>query len=175
MKDGGAGQLGSSDLGVDDFFFGPIEGTDGDDVLRGDSANDIIKGVGGDDKLLGVAGNDTLNGGEGNDILRGGDGADELRGARGNDVLHGGAGNDRLIGGAGPGEDTFVFATGSGADKVVDFDVSEDVVRIGRGASDYDDLTIRQKGGDAIVKFSDVTIRFEDIDATDLTIDVFDF
>src|SRR3546814_9171761 len=46
-------------------------------------------------------------------------GADKLYGGDGPDHLIGGSGNDLLAGGA--GADWFVFASGSGADEIIDF------------------------------------------------------
>lgn len=96
-----------------------IEGTIGDDRLRGAeeadtvlarAGNDTVHGLDGDDTLgladgndraFGGLGNDTLMGGEGNDQLDGEDGDDALSGGVGNDLLSGGAGDDRLQGHAG--------------------------------------------------------------------------
>lgn len=81
-----------------------IIGTNGDDVLNGDTQpnpNDTIKGLGGDDELNGLLGDDILEGSNGNDTLDGGDGDDFLDGGTGLDTLAGGLGNDRLAGGSG--------------------------------------------------------------------------
>ncbi|CAH0192892.1 PQQ-dependent sugar dehydrogenase [Roseomonas sp. CECT 9278] len=61
--------------------------------------------------------------------LVGSSGADRLFGLDGNDSIVGGAGNDTMSGGA--GSDVFVFAPGSGADVVVDFDWATDDFAIG--------------------------------------------
>jgi Ca2+-binding RTX toxin-like protein len=68
----------------------------------------------------GTAGDDWLKGGTGAELLLGGAGSDDLQGGAGNDVLRGGAGHDGLTGGA--GVDTFVVARGGGPDWVVDFE-----------------------------------------------------
>ena len=60
--------------------------------------------------LQGWAQEDWLYGGAGNDTLSGGAGVDHLWGDRGNDRLTGGDGADR-----------FGFASGSGRDRVTDF------------------------------------------------------
>ncbi|MFN8701769.1 MAG: hypothetical protein ACK5X0_06560, partial [Rhodospirillales bacterium] len=58
----------------------------------------------------GKSGANTLVGAAGNDTIDGGGGADRIDGGSGNDWLTGGA-----------GVDTFLFASGSGSDRTVDF------------------------------------------------------
>jgi len=53
-----------------------IRGTDGDDVLEGDSGANRMRGLAGNDVLYGFAGDDTLDGGPGNDTMSGGLGDD---------------------------------------------------------------------------------------------------
>ncbi|MFO1209150.1 MAG: MJ1477/TM1410 family putative glycoside hydrolase [Amaricoccus sp.] len=84
-------------------------------TLNGTSAANTMTGTAEADTLAGKGGGDTISGLGGNDTLRG-DG--------GNDTITGGAGNDRLTGGT--GADTFVFALGSGADTITDFEKSRD-------------------------------------------------
>ncbi|KYG21639.1 hypothetical protein SE92_16370 [Bradyrhizobium sp. AT1] len=74
----------------------------------------------------GSVGHDTITGGVTNvsgsnfdDTITGSTGNDQLFGNSGNDLLGGGAGNDSLNGGT--GADTFAYATGGGADTIVDF------------------------------------------------------
>ncbi|MGE6779026.1 calcium-binding protein [Vreelandella titanicae] len=67
----------------------------------------VIQGTDGDDHLRGYASDDELNGGLGNDILNGG---------AGNDTLYGGAGDDEIIGGK--GVDTVLYGIGDGNDTV---------------------------------------------------------
>jgi serralysin len=71
-------------------------------------------------------------GGSGDDILRGNSIANKLRGSAGSDVLDGRAGNDVLVGGR--GADAFLFRSAlnasSNVDRVVDFDVREDTIRL---------------------------------------------
>ncbi len=104
-----------------------IDGDDGRDTLNGNNAGDTLNGGNGADLLSGGfgfdllngdAGADTLNGGNGFDTLNGGAGNDRLEGNGGGDVLDGGTGNDTLRGGV--GADTFVFADGSGHDRILD-------------------------------------------------------
>lgn len=115
-----------------------LSGAAGNDTLWGDGGSDTLYGGTGADQLYGGAwhdllfgdgGKDSLFGGSGNDDLFGGGGADRLWGGDGDDILDGGAGNDTLNGGAGAG--AFLFAVGSGRDRIVDFRVAEgDVLQI---------------------------------------------
>ena len=103
---------GSGNFAAGDSLFG-IENVSaglGNDTLIGNNVDNLLHGGSGNDSLSGAEGNDTLYGGNDNDILFGGDGADLLDGAGGNDTLTGGAGEDR-----------FLFLTGSGADRITDF------------------------------------------------------
>ena len=74
---------------------GPVDGTNGDDVMLPgyvDAQNDTIDGADGD--------NDVICAKDGDDIVDGGAGNDAISGGRGNDVLVGG-GADTFIGGSG--------------------------------------------------------------------------
>ena len=81
-------------------------------TINGSSGNDILRGTKADETLLGGAGNDDLRGGAGRDLLDGGHGEDYLYGGEDGDTLLGGAGNDTLSGGrdaqldGGAGDDT---------------------------------------------------------------------
>ena len=106
-----------------------LEGTDGDDSLRGGQAHDTLLGGDGDDWLSGSSGDDLLDGGAGDDNLRGDSGDDLLRGGDGNDVLVGGSGADALEGGAGDDE-----LTESGQGSTLDGGDGDDILRGGNGA-----------------------------------------
>ncbi len=82
-----------------------LTGNSAANALTGNSGANVIRGAGGSDGLAGAGG------------------ADNLRGAGGFDRLDGGAGNDCIFGGL--HGDTFVFADGSGRDRVMDFSVAE--------------------------------------------------
>ncbi|MEG4493151.1 calcium-binding protein [Microcoleus sp. D3_18_C4] len=108
--------------------------------LSGDARNNTATGGPGEDTVIGNGGNDTLRGNRGNDSIIGGDGDDFLYGGRDNDYLEGGDGNDLvsgefgndfLIGGA--GRDRFVLESGGGADVILDFQDSEDLITLSRG------------------------------------------
>lgn len=83
---------------------GTIENLDGsqfDDVLKGNASANNIRGLSGNDLIDGRAGDDVLGGGDGNDILLGNDGWDTLLGRGGRDILIGGKGRDKMDGGDG--------------------------------------------------------------------------
>lgn len=126
-------------------------GGDGNDKLYAKSGRDIVNGEQGNDKLYGGAGGDFLSGGAGSDFLNGGAGVDKIQGGKGDDVLIGGDKSDR-----------FVFKKGDGHDILKDFEAGIDIVRIGRGASDFDQLRFHQTDSGVDVSFSNVTITFED-------------
>ena len=73
-----------------------VDGTDGDDVLIGDSGWNQLRGLGGDDQLDGREATDRLEGGDGFDVLEGGAGDDDLRDGASGDRLSGGDGDDRF-------------------------------------------------------------------------------
>ena len=76
---------------VASVWAGTINGTKGNDMLRGSAKADKLYGLGGNDRLFGLAGNDYLNGGPGNDTVSGGPGADVLVCGPGRDVAVGDA------------------------------------------------------------------------------------
>ncbi len=78
-----------------------LNGSSGNDVLRGGTGINTLLGSTGDDQLFGNVGNDSLDGGDGNDKLYGFDGDDTLTAGIGNDLLYGHDGNDTLNGGDG--------------------------------------------------------------------------
>jgi Ca2+-binding RTX toxin-like protein len=91
-----------------------INGTTGDDRLRGTMRADVIRAL---------DGNDFVNARAGNDLVRAGKGDDDVQGDNGSDILFGGAGNDRLSGWnagdvawAGSGNDT--VGGGNGHDEL---------------------------------------------------------
>jgi len=145
-----------------------IDGGGGKDMLIGNGGKDMLRGGGGKDTLLGGGGKDHLEGGRGKDDVIGGGGRDTLEGdggrdsldgGGGRDVLDGGRGNDVLTGGRGP--DTFVFGTGSGRDRIADYQSGLDLIEIKSGASTFADLTISQVGEDARIQFSNVIVTVE--------------
>lgn len=94
------GALNTGDAAGDTFSaVEEFEGSQHDDVMRGDSTRDRLYGGDGDDVLAGRGENDKLVGGRGDDLLKGDDGRDLLRGDEGRDTLKGGKGDDTLEGG----------------------------------------------------------------------------
>jgi Ca2+-binding RTX toxin-like protein len=96
----------SGTTSIYDFGSNAIEGTPGNNEIKGTNAGDLIRGGAGDDKL---------DGGNGNDVIFGGDGKDGLQGSDGNDVIYGNAGDDTIDGGnhsdtiyGGEGNDDFI-------------------------------------------------------------------
>lgn len=89
-----------------------INGTSGNDKIKGRKSNDLVYGYEGNDKLIGKSGDDLLDGGMDND---------NLNGSKGDDYLLGGPGLDTLIGGKGAD----VFKTSKGIDMVNDFNLKQ--------------------------------------------------
>lgn len=131
-----------------------LGGGTGDDTISAGTGADILYGGQGDgsdvglnDSLSGGAGNDTIFASGGADYIEGGDGIDQLFGGGGGDTLVGGAGGDSLFGGGGDdtltggaGADLFSFGAGQGTDRITDFDVTEDILRIAGTTTDFTSL-----------------------------------
>jgi Ca2+-binding RTX toxin-like protein len=102
-----AGQVGVGRIaGIEELRAG-----DGDDII---DLTSLVYGLVDNTSIYGEGGNDHLWAADGNDNIYGGDGNDSISGGAGNDVLSGGAGADK-----------FQFTATSGADQIVDFQVSE--------------------------------------------------
>ena len=115
---------------------------------------------------------------------QGGGGADRLWGQGGNDRLFGGAGKDMLAGGGGRdllvgggGADVFVFGKGHGHDRIRDFTLDEDLIRLqpGSGVGGFEDLTLTQQGDDLRITTPQGQIWLEDISAAQISADDFLF
>jgi Ca2+-binding RTX toxin-like protein len=146
-----------------------ILGTNGDDILTGDSANNVLMGMRGSDSLDSGMGNDTLFGGKasdtlvgisgddamfgnrGADILNGGDGNDILLGGKGDDLLTGGLGNDSLTGG--DGKDRFLLSPYSGIDIIWDFEDGKDLLSLGNNLT-FSQLSITQENSATFFRLS---------------------
>lgn len=138
-----------------------IEGTEGDDELKGTSANELIIAKGGDDEVdakggddcvIGGTGEDDLDGGTGKDIIVGGEGKDDLHGGSNSDTLYGDGGNDEIDGES--GDDTIYG--GPGNDEIKG-KAGEDYLD---GGADTDDLN----GGSG----TDTCVNGETIDNCEL-------
>ena len=106
-------------------------------MLFGDAGDDLVYGNLGSDTLDGGAGADTVRGGQGDDVLTGGDGADFVSGDLGADTMTGGA-----------GADTFHSFTGSGVDRILDFNLTDgDRLQLDAGNT----FTVAQQGADTVL------------------------
>lgn len=153
-----------------------LNGAAGDDMLIGGAGNDSLDGGGGNDTLIGGAGADTILGGAGADTLEGSSGGDDLFGGNGNDTLFGGGGNDELYGEA--GADVFIFTTGTGTDRIKDFEDGIDVIDLASFAlaSSFADVlaAATQVGANIRLDFNaSNSIILENVDLADL--DAMDF
>ena len=92
-----------------------------------------------------------LNGNSGNNLLVGMGGNDKIIGAAGDDELWGLSGSDELFGGS--GADTFAFVSGDGIDRIADFDVQSDVIRIIGHVLDFEDLSVADSSEGAVVGY----------------------
>ncbi len=96
------------------------EGNDslhGIEDIAGSAHADMILGDDQANRLMGGPGDDDIAGGAGNDIIIGNEGADRLSGDSGHDLLIGGG-----------GADIFVFAPGTGYDRIRDFQPGLDII-----------------------------------------------
>lgn len=127
-------RIGNQTFDIAAQLAGPVT-TDRADTIGTFLGNTLIDARGGDDRItdlsgsntvLGGAGDDRILTGIGNDVLSGGGGKDRLTAGDGNDRLDGGAGADVLTGGR--GADDFVFARGTGRDRITDFGTGADMI-----------------------------------------------
>ncbi|MCW2292450.1 Ca2+-binding RTX toxin-like protein [Pseudomonas sp. BIGb0408] len=127
-----------------------VQGTSGNDNLRGYASNDTIAAGGGDDWIYGEAGNDSLIGNEGNDQIYGG---------AGDDVLDGGEGSDYLVGGA--GSDLYKFAPGWGQDTLENYDTDAaklDAIVFSEGIAPTD-ITVTRSSDNLVLSLADSADR----------------
>ncbi len=132
---------------------------------------------------INLTGNDLaqrINGNDGNNVLSGLGGRDVLRGLAGNDTISGDEGNDTLSGGA--GADTFVFTSGWGQDRIVDFEVALATEVIDLSAvveiTDFADLVanhLSEQAGHAVITVGASQIRLAGVSAASLTAEDFLF
>ena len=108
-----------------------IDGTGGNNVIKGNSDFENIYGYGGNDTIYGGAGEDLIDGGNGNDIIYSGAGDDLIRsGKTGENTLYGGAGDDRVYG----GNDDDTLYGGAGDDHI--FGVDDNDILYGSAGDD---------------------------------------
>lgn len=120
------------------------------------------------DWLQGGDGRDLLAGGTGDDHILGGGGRDQLQGGKGRDFLDGGSGADLLYGGA--GADIFVLRTGTGADRIMDFQDGADRILIRGFANSFRDLDLDDTAAGTRIRITGNTFALvEGISADQLT------
>lgn len=117
----------------------PTVSPDEDSSEDNNGSIQLIEGTDGDDELRGESGNNTLDGGAGNDSLFGGNQFDRLNGGDGDDLLDGGDGITIYNGGA--GSDLFVINNDVLTDWVQDFELGVDNIGLADGVT-FDQLEI---------------------------------
>ena len=179
-----------------------LDGGAGNDIVRGGEGADTL--IGGDgidtadyrDSAAGVsidlatgaasggdADGDTLSsierafGSDFADVLTGDDENNLLYGYAGDDVLNGGAGNDILRGGE--GQDNFVFTTSSGRDRILDFNIGEDLIDLtdfGFNTFSEIEALLSEEDGSVIIQLSDTdSIHLDGVEIDDLSFVDFNF
>jgi D-alanyl-D-alanine carboxypeptidase len=145
-----------------------LRGTADSDSLVAGAGNDKLFGFAGSDMLSGAGGDDPLNGGTDNDVLVGGDGKDILLDYDGGDVMTGGAGADQFWSTAFDVPDTPMVIT--------DFEVGEDLLKIGRLGMTFEQLSIQDTPSGALIYESGHLLAvLSGVDAAKLTADSFIF
>lgn len=127
------------------------------DFLEGTAGNDTLKGFNLDDILTGGAGNDSLDGGSGADVAYGGDGWDTITGA---ETVSGGAGSDLISGGQ-------LILAGSGNDSV-STNAQEAYVDLGGG--ELDQATIGGEDSQVVGSDADDTITLSNLSGQFVTL-----
>ena len=125
---------GSDVVAVDDIFSGIYSGLDPasrrwdavEELLLGDG-NDLMDGTS-NRMMPSTTVSMTVRGGNGDDVFWGGSFYSAFFGDAGNDTLIGGRGDDTLTGG--DGADVFVFASQSDNDVIMDFNATQDKIRL---------------------------------------------
>ena len=147
----------------------------------GDNYDSIenLYGTAYDDDLTMDGGDSLLNGRAGDDILDAGAGNDRVYGGAGDDIIIGGEGDDFLIGQS--GADTFVFAEGSGNDRISGFEDGIDMLEFvseispAIGLTFFSQLVVTQQGLHTVVEYNNDTVTLLYFDADDLTADDVNF
>lgn len=131
-----------------------LNGQHGFDALFGGGGADTLNGSHGNDYLLGEAGRDRLVGGNGADTLLGNAGRDQLKGNRGSDLLSGGAGRNSLRGGQ--GRDLFVVSQ-AGRATVQDFRLGQDSLALNDSLK-FPQLRQIERGSDLLIQWRGQTL-----------------
>ncbi len=149
-----------------------LEGTELDDEIFALKSRDVVMAGDGNDFVNGGRGRDFIEGGKGDDELEGDRGRDTIDGEEGEDFINGGRGGDNLIGGE--DADTFFFVARDGFDTIFDFEDGIDTIQFGGGLT-FGDLEINDRFGGARIDYAGGRIKLLDVDASQLTMDDFDF
>lgn len=122
----------------------------GNDTVIGSNGRDIIYGNSGNDSITASEGDDVVYGGADDDYIIGDSGDDILWGEAENDTLDGGSGNDYLFGGE--GDDTYVFAENYGRD-IVEDDNGVSTVKLGEELT-AEDVSVYKIGDEAVISIN---------------------
>ena len=127
--------------------------------LSGNGAR--VMGAGLADTLAGTAGDDLISGSAGDDLLYGG---------AGNDILLDGTGLDRMVGGA--GADSFVLSVDGQADRIIDFDPTQDKIDLSAWAflRNPSQLAIMTTADGAEIRFGTEVLRIVTATGTPLSV-----
>ena len=120
-----------------------ITGNNQANILNGTPGDDLIRGKGGDDEIDGGVGNDRLKGGGGSDVIRDGEGMDRMWG--------------------GSGADTFVLTGGDGErDQIKDWE-SQDTIDLSEwGVHDISELSFQSlSNGQIRISFGDEELQIK--------------
>ncbi|WP_019503888.1 calcium-binding protein [Pleurocapsa sp. PCC 7319] len=174
-----------------------IEGTEGNDDLRGGAENETLSGGLGNDSLAGLEGDDLILGGigerndeinsdtpildgiasfeaeGGNDTLNGGLGNDFLYGEEGNDLLFGGTGDDVLYGGTIRQDESGIFNNFIGGRDILEGGEGNDVYLLSREFSGGSEIVDVSGEFDTLI-IEDSTSDFDAIRSSFSTIEVFE-
>ncbi len=147
----------------------PINGTNGDDVIRDTRSSvnqfEVIKGFAGNDFIHGLLGPDLIYGGPGNDTIYGGQGRDTIAGEAGDDDLDGGSEIDTLLFRANEGSyridlsNTQRQNTGQGRDLIVGFEMVQSVGAANfwiRGSAHVTETLQGGNGNDTLISGGDL-------------------
>ncbi|GAA6621845.1 S8 family serine peptidase [Scytonema sp. NUACC26] len=152
-----------ADRAIIESFVSTYTGTEGNDILQGNSSADNLYGKEGDDVLIGN---------EGRDYLAGGSGADVLVGGMDSDVLIGGSGRNVVLGGE--GKDTFVLEPNAFS-LIADFELGRDLLAFS-GVENAQNLMFLQQGSDTLIEYSgDIIAKVLGVETPDnitITMDV---
>ncbi|WP_334065009.1 cadherin domain-containing protein [Limimaricola cinnabarinus] len=151
-----------------------IRGGGGEDDITGGNGRDNIDGDNGADSIEGNNGRDTIDGGNGDDAIDGGNGRDTIDGGNGDDEIDGGKGRDFMTGGS--GDDSFVINDKLKGDRITDMDADDDTIDLSAHGIDFDDIEVKSRGDNTVLKIDDVgRLVLENFAADQVSENMFDF